>query len=313
MSTAKKATGSEGLPVVTVARFEAASRLIEQLVDENTDMFVGRMHAYRERSRAGSSRALSAIEAAQVAAGLASDLEAAERVPLAESVQSGGLRSVDEPAAMEVLLAAGVSTAPAFLDAAKRVVALLELPEDGARLLAVRPDAGEHFGVGELDRVGVGLAECAAVSVAVEAAARRQAVEYFARVAVDEAGEMGRVGIRGTPALRLCPLADHEAEVAAQRPDLVAVDELRERRIQVARADNDGLGHAIVTLANFSGDAVRGELRRLALRRVIRGGLRGLKVVLRILLGGHGRKVTGKDLARLARPDEAAPWSEPAA
>lgn len=130
MSTDKRATGGDGLPVVTVARFEAASRLIEQLVDKNTDLFVGKMHAYRERSRAGSSRALSAAEAAQVAAGLATDLDAVERVSVAESVQASGLRAVDEPAPMEVLLAAGVSTAPAFIDAAKRVVALLELPDD---------------------------------------------------------------------------------------------------------------------------------------------------------------------------------------
>ena len=97
MSTPKKATGGEGLPVVTVARFEAASRLIEQLVEENTDMFVGKMHAYRERSRAGSSRALSAAEAAQVATGLATDLAAADRVAVAESVQASSLRAVDEP------------------------------------------------------------------------------------------------------------------------------------------------------------------------------------------------------------------------
>ena len=127
MSTPKKATGGEGLPVVTVARFEAASRLIEQLVEENTDMFVGKMHAYRERSRAGASRALSAAEAAQVAAGLATDLAAADRVAVAESVQASSLRAVDEPSTQEVLLAAGLSTAPAFLSAALRFVALIEL------------------------------------------------------------------------------------------------------------------------------------------------------------------------------------------
>jgi hypothetical protein len=130
MSTAKKTTGGDGLPVVTVARFEAASRLIEQLVEENTDTFVGKMHAYRERQRAGSSRPLTAAEAAQVAAGLATELAAEERVKVAEDVQASGLRAVDEPSSQEVLLAAGLSTAPAFLDAALRFVALIELPAD---------------------------------------------------------------------------------------------------------------------------------------------------------------------------------------
>ncbi len=140
MAETKKTAGGERLPVVTVARFEAASKLIEQLVEENTDLFVGKMHTYRERSRAGSSRALSAAEAAQVAAGLATDLEPGERVKLAEDVQASELRAVDEPSPQEVLLAAGLSTAPAFLDAALRFVALIELPAD---TFAEAYDAGE--------------------------------------------------------------------------------------------------------------------------------------------------------------------------
>ena len=130
MPKTTQATGGERLPVVTVARFEAASKLIEQLVEQNTDTFVEKMHAYRERQRAGTSRALSAAEAAQVAAGLATDLEPAERVKVAEDVQASGLRAVDEPSPQEVLLAAGLSTAPAFLDAALRFVALIELDAD---------------------------------------------------------------------------------------------------------------------------------------------------------------------------------------
>ena len=130
MSKDTETTGGERLPVVTVARFEAASKLIEQLVEENTDLFVGKMHAYRERSRAGTSRALTAAEAAQVAAGLATDLAAEERVQIAADVQASTLRAVDEPSVQEVLLAAGLSTAPAFLAAALRFVALIELDAD---------------------------------------------------------------------------------------------------------------------------------------------------------------------------------------
>ena len=58
------------LPPVTVARFQEATRLIEVLVDENTDLFIDRMASYRERARAGSARRLTPAEAAQVAAAI---------------------------------------------------------------------------------------------------------------------------------------------------------------------------------------------------------------------------------------------------
>ena len=119
------------LPPLTVARFEQATLLMERLVDENTDVFVGRMQAYRERQRAATSRRLTADEAAGVAAGLAASMsDDADLVSVAEDVQAGELRAVDEPSAHEVLLAAGVATAPAFLNAALRLVALIELPSD---------------------------------------------------------------------------------------------------------------------------------------------------------------------------------------
>lgn len=122
---------SRALPPLTVARFEQCTLLMERLVDENTDVFVGRMQAYRERQRSASSRRLTPDEAAGVAAGLAASLEAdADLVQVAEDVQAGELRAVDEPSAHEVLLAAGVATAPAFLNAALRLVALIELPAD---------------------------------------------------------------------------------------------------------------------------------------------------------------------------------------
>lgn len=119
------------LPPLTVARFEQATLLMERLVDENTDVFVGRMQAYRERQRAASSRKLTPEEAAKVAAGLAASLAPdADLVAVAEDIQQGELRAVDEPSSHEVLLAAGVATAPAFLNAALRLVALIELPAE---------------------------------------------------------------------------------------------------------------------------------------------------------------------------------------
>lgn len=118
-------------PVLTVARFEQAMVLLEQLVDENTDLFIGKMQQFRDKHRDGTDRRLNAEEAAQVAAALSAAIDEEDRdsVALAESVQKSELRAYDQPSQQEVLLAAGVSTAPAFINAAVRLVALLELPE----------------------------------------------------------------------------------------------------------------------------------------------------------------------------------------
>lgn len=112
------------LPVVTVARFDETTRLIEQLITEKQDMFLDAAQAFRERHRAATSRALNAMEAAQVAAGLMrNDVEAAVLV------QSSDLKAYDEPAANEIFVAAGLATASAFLDSCGRVVALIEMPD----------------------------------------------------------------------------------------------------------------------------------------------------------------------------------------
>lgn len=125
------AAGNKPAQVLTVARFEQAMLLLEQLVDENTDLFIGKMQQFRDKHRDGTDRRLNAEEAAQVAAALSAAIDEEDRdsVALAESVQKSELRAYDQPSQQEVLLAAGVSTAPAFINAAVRLVALLELPE----------------------------------------------------------------------------------------------------------------------------------------------------------------------------------------
>jgi hypothetical protein len=116
---------------ITVARFESAMLLLEELVAENTDLFIGKIHEYREKHRAGTDRALSPEEAAQVAAALSVAMtEGRDPVQVAADVQASDLRAYDQPGQTEILVAAGVSTAPAFIKAALRLVALLELPED---------------------------------------------------------------------------------------------------------------------------------------------------------------------------------------
>lgn len=129
MATQRKATAprasrprTPALPVVTVARFEEAAKLIEELVAEKQDVFLEAAQRFREKHRDVTSRGLDAMEAAQVAAGLMrNDVEAAVLV------QRSDLRAYDEPAANEIFVAAGMATAPAFLDAAGRVVALIEM------------------------------------------------------------------------------------------------------------------------------------------------------------------------------------------
>lgn len=115
------------LPPITVARFKEASRLIERLADEKRDVFLDRMQDLRDAHMERSRRELTAEEAATIAAAMLSEDDPVE---LAARVQSSGLRAVDPPGSTEILLAAGAATAPEFIDAATRFVALMELAPD---------------------------------------------------------------------------------------------------------------------------------------------------------------------------------------
>lgn len=117
------------LPPVTVARFEEAMSLVEALVDEQTDTFVRKGQEYRELHREGTSRPTTAREAAQIASAMANlgDLPA---VQVAVAVQQSDLRGYDEPEPVEILLRAGIATAPAAMESVKRFVALVEMPAE---------------------------------------------------------------------------------------------------------------------------------------------------------------------------------------
>lgn len=117
------------LPPITVARFEETLALIEALFDENVDVLVAKGQEYREMHREGTERRLTAMEAAQVAAGMASGV-GLPPVTLAVAVQESDLRAYDEPEPMEILLRAGVATAPAAMTTVKRFVALIEMAPD---------------------------------------------------------------------------------------------------------------------------------------------------------------------------------------
>lgn len=124
---AARRPAAPSLPPISVLRFERALELVDRLVDANTDAFIQHGQAYKERHRDASSRPLNAVEAAQIAAGLIDDTDAVTRV---QAIQDSDLRAYDEPGSDEVLLAAGVHVAPALLDAALMVTALIEMPAD---------------------------------------------------------------------------------------------------------------------------------------------------------------------------------------
>lgn len=122
----KPAARRRSLPPLSVAHFEEAMRLVEALVEEQTDVFVAAGQRYRERHREGTERRLTAQEAAQIASAMAS-AEGLPPVAVAVAVQESDLRGYEEPEPREILLAAGVATAPAAIGAVKRFVALIEM------------------------------------------------------------------------------------------------------------------------------------------------------------------------------------------
>lgn len=115
------------LPVLDIARVEEVGRLIERLVDEETDAFLAAGQAYRARHRQASRRELTPTEAAQIAVALADDPRPVEQ-RIAAVQNAEGLHACDEPTPREVLFAAGARTAPAFIATMRRVVALIEMP-----------------------------------------------------------------------------------------------------------------------------------------------------------------------------------------
>lgn len=173
---------ARGLPPITVAKLQECSALLERLVREKTSIFADNANDYRTQWRATSERVLSAQEAASIAGVLAADLEAGERVKLAELVQGSGLRAQDEPTRAEVLLAAGVATAPAFLDATLRVVALVEMPN---------ADLEQHAEDGTLhDEIKTRAADLQRLELRAARSRADAALQHFAASAGYSAGEV---------------------------------------------------------------------------------------------------------------------------
>lgn len=128
-------TAGRRLPPMTVARVKEASILIERLVSEKTDVFLRHVADYKEKHRAASTRSLTPQEAAQIAAAMAEAIiaEGGSPVETATEVQQSELRAYDEPGRREVLFRAGIATATEAIDAACKLVALVEMPAEKFR------------------------------------------------------------------------------------------------------------------------------------------------------------------------------------
>lgn len=167
------------LPPVTVARFEECLRLVERVVAEKQSVFVEKANEYRETHREQTTRPLSALEAAQITAAMADHLKVGEDPGGAiADIQASGLRAYDEPDTREVLLAAGVATAPEFVNAVQRMVAVIEMEPDQFRQAR---EAGEE----ELD-AAIGAAVCEMSYLDMETDARPRAVaalDHFSKAA----------------------------------------------------------------------------------------------------------------------------------
>lgn len=130
MATRKGPAAAAKLPPVSVARLEAATAQIDKLSVGKIAAFAERAGAYVSAHREHSERDLDPMEAGQIAAAFGAALGRGDVTELLAEVQASGLRTRSDPPRGEVLLAAGLATAPAFVEACLQFVALIELDED---------------------------------------------------------------------------------------------------------------------------------------------------------------------------------------
>lgn len=179
---ASKAASLPTLPPVSVLHFEHAMAIVEALVGEQTDLFIAAGQDYRRRHREGTGRPLNAMEAAQLTAATA-DTAGLPPITLTVAYQESDLRAYDEPEPMEILLRSGIATAPAAMESAKRLVALIEMPKD---LLIASEDGGTLDA--DLDAT---VAEMRGEDLTV---ARERANRAFAHFAVAAGASPGKTG-----------------------------------------------------------------------------------------------------------------------
>ena len=122
------AAGPVKLPAIDVARVEEIGHLLEAIVAENVELFVRKGQEYREEHRKATRRTLTVEEATQLAIAAVDDRPVEERAAAFQGQE--GLYAYEQPDRRDLMMAAGAATAPAFVKACRRAVALIEMPTD---------------------------------------------------------------------------------------------------------------------------------------------------------------------------------------
>jgi hypothetical protein len=117
------------LPVMSVQRFEESLELVERIAKEERGGFLREMQAFRQEHRDITQRPLTATEAAEIASTLAAMVNERPSPGDASEAQGSDLYVYEDPAERDVLVAAGMATAPALVRAVRRFVALMEMSE----------------------------------------------------------------------------------------------------------------------------------------------------------------------------------------
>lgn len=123
----KKRAGAKApaLPEISNAKFRALLRMLDEIVERNTDVYVEHGREFSDKKRAGTGRDWTAADLGPIARGLDTNLADAR-----QQVVDAGLRAHDEAGDSEILIAAGIGTAPELYDEILRLTLLAEMSTD---------------------------------------------------------------------------------------------------------------------------------------------------------------------------------------
>lgn len=127
MPAPKRGAGAKApaLPVIANAKFRVLMRMLDAIVDRNTDIYVEHGRKFSDKKRAGTSRDWTAADLGPLARGLDTNLADAR-----QQLVDAGLRAHDDAADTEILIAAGIGTAPELYDELVRLTLLVEMSID---------------------------------------------------------------------------------------------------------------------------------------------------------------------------------------
>lgn len=126
--TKPNATKPPALPPIILGKFETLLSLTETVLEENRAQLTEKMRTFADEHHDATRRPLTADEAVQAAA-IMRDIVKEDVLDPAE-LQNGDLYAWDRPQPMELLVAAGLSTASTLVDALKQFVVVVESDTD---------------------------------------------------------------------------------------------------------------------------------------------------------------------------------------